>query len=193
MELRWHVKSAVPKDEPVIQLGSWPGSAEGNGHASPEQESQAESLETTILHKKHSSDNYTLYLKENSVASTELGTAARLWLGPGKGVGHGSYQGILEAVLGGTQGFLVSEPWLGRGLVHPGWSSTPGGSHSHCWPGPRWRGHASPSHVSRSDGGQGRQGRCSDVQLTPGLHLSLLTKAQFGNLGSRKWLRFCNQ
>lgn len=39
----------------VTLLGSWPGSAGGNGHASPEQESQesrAESLETTVLHKK---------------------------------------------------------------------------------------------------------------------------------------------
>jgi len=33
MELRWYIKSAVPKDELVTQLGSQPGSAEGSAQA----------------------------------------------------------------------------------------------------------------------------------------------------------------
>lgn len=83
MELRGYVKSAVPKDELVTQLGSRPGSTEGNGHTSPEQESQAESLETTVLRKNRSSGNDTFYFKENLVTSTDPGTGARLRIGPG--------------------------------------------------------------------------------------------------------------
>lgn len=47
----------------------------------------------------------------------------------------------------------------------------------------------SPGHKSCSDSGQEQ---CSNVQLTSGLHLSLLTEAQFGNLDSQKLLHLCN-
>ena len=71
-----------------------------------------------------------------------------------------------------AQGSPQAEPWLSRGPELPlGATATPG-------PG--------QGHVSCGDSGQGRQERCSNVQLTSGLHLSLLTEAHFGNLGSQK-------
>lgn len=141
MELRGYVKSAVPKDELVTQLGSWPGSTEGNGHTSPEQESQAESLEMTVLRKNRSSSNDTFYFKENSVTSTDLGTGARLRIGPGFWERSGD--------VGAT-----GEPWRSvgwwwwwwdralSGLSH-GWvrvrcalagAAPLGATATHCWP-----------------------------------------------------------
>lgn len=122
VELRSHVKSAVPREQIVTLLGSWPGSAEGNGHTSPEQESQAESLETTILHNPPSNNKYTLCFKENSLTSAGRGTWASLWQCQvcGKGRGCGSSRGV---------GGPILWPWWPRALSWAGGQRW----HPHSW------------------------------------------------------------
>lgn len=116
--------------------------------------------------KKHSSDNYTLYFKENWVTGTDLGTGGRLWLGPGLWDRSGTRE--LPGQPGGPF-------WAGgdRAVweLSPGWvrvrcaaaGAAPLGATATAGLRQGGEEHASPGHASRGDGG--KEGR-NDVQLS---------------------------
>lgn len=188
MELRGYVKSAVPKDELVTQLGSRPGSTEGNGHTSPEQESQAESLETTVLCKNRSSGNDAFYFKENSVTSTDPGTGARLRTGPGfwESSGDLGATGKPWRPVGWWWDRALSGPTHGRVGVRSALAGAAplGATATHRRPRAT-RGTRLPATRAAATGG--KEGR-NDVQLA-GSHLGCICpclQKHFGKLGSQK-------